>query len=557
MGKIFQRDTDGTLLNGLVECYKLKDETGFYAGLDMTNVGDVPFVSGGKLNNAASFDAALVDTYLYRSGSSITTVNDNFTICGWVNLASASLKGCFFYVGNRSTNGWGFGVGASTLNLNGNDLIRIYGDGLLRMNGFNKSIGIGLHFILMEKENGTWRGYVDNVISSTTLTGTPDAPTINTFIGAVGATGEGLISRVPTALQDTFFIWSKVLSANEKTDMWNDGNGQTMITVPSVTLSDQRPTGIKTAYIKTASEKWQNLGGIRNGELKIIPEVSNNTVQNNLSVGSYLVEAKFELLQTSSDELKKIDSIIDGTNSFLFRLTDAAAIPVSSAATEGWVTVSNTQIGVKARYIATGDPSVGQYVEILIQGSILSSEMDAVVKAAIVDTDFHLSSTASESFSDNNSSIGGTLFAYYPSTTAGSSIGVLGNNKPSGFATIEYKASSDSTYTSFPRVSNTKLTFDWIAQEDSCRRLIVISIDVNIEYEILASDAETLKYIDTLNETEADIRITLFDGKVFTFESKLGIETHFDNTGDFDKIRKLPFKHKGNILTTAFDGIVA
>jgi len=325
----------------------------------------------------------------------------------------------------------------------------------------------------------------------------------------------------------------------------------------STALSTQRPAGVKKVYIKTGSEKWQTLGNIRNGEVKLSPYVTNDTYQRNLSIDSYTFEAKFEMLQTAVGELEKIDAICDGSNSFLFQLTDAGSIPTSVGVTEGWVIVSNTQVGVKAKYVTDGNPSSNQYVEIMIKGSLSSSEVDACVKASIDDGDFHISTTASETYSDNNSTAGGTIFGYYPDTTVGNNVGVLGNQKPNGFATVELQDALATTYVTQGRVRNGKINAEWLAEEDSIGRYNVYGIDLTVEYELLPTDAATLLLMNTANLTNTDVKITLKDGKVFTIASALGFQISFDNSGDFDKLRSMKVSHKGRILTSQFDGMVA
>jgi hypothetical protein len=73
----------------------------------------------------------------------------------------------------------------------------------------------------------------------------------------------------------------------------------------------------------------------------------------------------------------------------------------------------------------------------------------------------------------------------------------------------------------------------------------------------MVSDAATLLLLNTVNLTNTDVKITLVDGKVFTIASMLGLTASFENVGDFDKFRVIRFSHKGRILKSEFDGIVA
>lgn len=323
----------------------------------------------------------------------------------------------------------------------------------------------------------------------------------------------------------------------------------------STTIASQRPAAIRRIFIKTGSEKWQSLGLIRNAELKVTPYTTNNTYMKNLSIQSYLFETKAELLQTSTSELELLDSIMDGSNSFLFQLTDAGAI--STGATEGWVTVSNTQIGVAAKFITDTDPSKGQYIELNIKGTLKGSELDAALKASIATADFHISTTASETYSNNSGSIGGTIFGYYVSATAGDVIGIQGNIKPSGFSSLALDDHIASGALTLGRTTKGKMTIEWLAEEDSLLRPNTYGVDINAEYEYMTSDAASLLLLDSINITNTDVVLTLLDGKVFTFTNQLGVEVTFENVGDFNSNRKMKFTHKGRVLKSDFDGIVA
>jgi hypothetical protein len=324
----------------------------------------------------------------------------------------------------------------------------------------------------------------------------------------------------------------------------------------STALSNQRSAGISKVYVKTGAEKYQSLGFIRNGELKITPNATDDTYKRNLTIDSYTVEAKFEMLQTAVLELEKLDSLLDGSVSWLFKLTDAATV-TTNAAYEGWIVVSNTQVGGKARYSCEGNPSNSQFVEVMLKGTLVASSLDAAVKATIASTDFHLSSTADETFSNNNSLAGGTIFSYYISTTCDDNTGVLANIKSAGISTVELQDALSTTYVTQGRTRNGKINIEWLAEEDILGRYNVFGCELNIEYELLVSDAATLLLLNTVNLTNTDVKLTLLDGKVFTIASRLGIQSSFENIGDFDKFRVLRFTHKGRIPVSAFDALVA
>jgi hypothetical protein len=334
-----------------------------------------------------------------------------------------------------------------------------------------------------------------------------------------------------------------------------------MATYPTLNTASQyhRAATIKKVFIKTGSELWQYLGDIRNGKLTITPYTTNDTTKKNLTFSSFTFSASFESLQTSVLELEKIDKITDGSCSFLFQTADAGAIPTTTpTATEGWFYVSNSQVNAKAKFNADGDPSNNQFTEFTIDGTLLSTELDACVKAVILDVQFHTSETDDETFSNNHSVPGGTIFGYYNSSTAGDVTGIPANRKPCGFSSVQLQNTNDPTYITLGATKNCKLVFDFVTENDSIGKpLAPYAVDVDVEYDALVTDAATLLQLDTINSLNTDVKITLRDGKIFTLASALGVQTSFDNSGDFDKNRVLKFKHVGRIPVSSFDGVVA
>jgi hypothetical protein len=326
---------------------------------------------------------------------------------------------------------------------------------------------------------------------------------------------------------------------------------------PNITnvLTAQKPAGIKKVYIRNASEKWQYLGQIRNGELKFTPYSTNNTYQRNLYSSAFAFEAKFELIQTIAAEVETLVTIANGVagvaNDFLFELVDAAAIPTAgAAATTGWVVVSAEQVGCKTRFVSDGNPSTVQFMEVMVKGSIVNSAMNAAVKASIDDDEFHTSGDSAETFSAAAS------FASY-SATAGTNYGILANIRPNGFASVALDNVLSSGAETLTNFKDGRVILDVVAEEDSLGRYNPHAIDVDIEYTSMLSDDTTLLLLDDINAINTSVVVTLIDGKTITLASGLGVTASFENTGDFDKMRTIRFSHKGRLpLSTDLTAII-
>ena len=196
-------------------------------------------------------------------------------------------------------------------------------------------------------------------------------------------------------------------------------------------------------------------------------------------------------------------------------------------------------------------------MEVRITGRLVKTALDAALEATLVTTDFHLSSTSSETFSNNSGSAGGTIFGYYISGTYDDNTGVIANKRGAGFSSVVLDDDLSTGTVTLGRIKNGRINLDFVAEEDVLGRYNVYAVDVDVEYEYMVTDAATLLLLDSMNATNSKATITLLDGKVFTLSAKTGVNVSFENVGDFDKFRVLRFSHKGRILTSEFDGIVS
>ena len=220
MAKRFQVDTNGTLLTSLVSYYKLEDGNDFFAANHLTNYNTVTFEAG-KIGNSAKFNGTT--NYLQRANV-LSSAIDNVSMFMWVYIPDTLEHGQFFINGTGDTNGYSLGVGGAGAGVavDGNELIGAC-PGLAWMY-FGTLIGTGWHFVGMIRNAGTWNGYIDNVVCATPKTDTPTTPTGYTTMGADLVAGRYFSNNV-----DELGFWNKALSAQERTDLWNGGAGQTMI----------------------------------------------------------------------------------------------------------------------------------------------------------------------------------------------------------------------------------------------------------------------------------------------------------------------------------------
>jgi len=221
--KKFQVDTGDTLTIALIAYYKLEDVSDYWDGFDLTNYNSVSFVAG-KVNKAASFDGLL--NYLLRN-SVLSSHIDNISMFCWVYLPSDSEKGAFAhngsYANTGNNGGYSFGVGDTSFDNLGNHLILLV-DNVAWCN-FNENIGTGWHFVGVVRDSGTWKGYIDGVECALTFGNEPQTPGSNFML----ATNVDTNPRLFGGKIDEFGFWEKALNNTEISDLYNGGDGQTMI----------------------------------------------------------------------------------------------------------------------------------------------------------------------------------------------------------------------------------------------------------------------------------------------------------------------------------------
>ena len=236
MAKFFEKDTSGTLLTSLVSYWKLdSSEADFYGSQNWTNNGSVGYTTG-KIGNAVNLVA---DNTKYLSRTTpVSTATTDWSVSLWVNLPDTSEIGFFFANGVNTdlSAGYSIGVGGATISAAGNRLFFSLGNVVDKDSGTN--IGTGWHHLILLRNNsdGIVRAYIDGSQTVNTHTATIVAPNGNSTIGGNFSGYSALLN----AVVDEVGIWDKALSAQEISDLYNGGSGQTMVDInfDSVTVSE-------------------------------------------------------------------------------------------------------------------------------------------------------------------------------------------------------------------------------------------------------------------------------------------------------------------------------
>jgi hypothetical protein len=311
-------------------------------------------------------------------------------------------------------------------------------------------------------------------------------------------------------------------------------------------VANVTPSVFLAVYIKTGSEKWQTLGAIAQGILNVEDFDAPDSLTRNLAIGSLNFTAKCRMMQSSNTELDLMDNICNGSNSFLFKLADAATVS-GSAAYAGWVYVTDAQVGCTGNLVADGTPEDNRYIELSFQGTILRST------AAIIQ--LYTPTLAATDFEATGS--GGTYHAIgtYTAATDGGNP-TMAQICSCGVSTMTLDLAGGSSPVTIAPVTNIKMTFNMLPFVDSIRRFLPKTMDISIEADCMATLNADLLLQDNMTPIAIKLIIAMIDGVTFTLDNQVGIKTNFETNGDMDKPRVLLFTHKGKILNSSFDAVV-
>jgi len=314
-------------------------------------------------------------------------------------------------------------------------------------------------------------------------------------------------------------------------------------------VSNLRPAAFLAVYVKpSAAGLWQTLGSISGGVLNVKDFASPDSLGRNRAINAHDFTAKCKMMQCALTEIELLDTICNGANDFLFKLSDAVAITSGSVASAGWVRVNGASVGVKANINADGDPSNYMSIELEWQGTILKTYANEIslYTPSLQDTNFEATSS------------GGTFHAIgtYTATNDGGSP-TLSHQTPCGVSTVTLDIAGGSAPVTISPITNAKIGFDMVAQQDGLRRFLPCSMDINIEYDWMATLNADLLLLGNASGLEVKAIITMLSGLVITLDNQVGIETNFEVSGDMDKNRIVRFTHQGKVLQSSLDGIVS
>ena len=224
MAKHFQVDTGGTLTTSLVSYYKLdSDSIDFWGSNNGTDTA-MSYQSAGKVGNGATFNGS---TSLVNFGNVLDAGSGPWSVALWLKTSttgvSQHLIGKTF---NDISPSWDVKINAS--NLISADISDAVDFDIVTSGTTTVTDGLWHLVIFTWVAGGAMHIYIDNVQADTGSSAS-SRNTTNTKNAKMGIDDAASPHFPYTGMLDEVGIWTKVLSAQEMTDLWNGGSGQTMV----------------------------------------------------------------------------------------------------------------------------------------------------------------------------------------------------------------------------------------------------------------------------------------------------------------------------------------
>lgn len=293
-----------------------------------------------------------------------------------------------------------------------------------------------------------------------------------------------------------------------------------------------------SVFVRAPGEKWQTLGDVAVGVLNARWFTSEDGYGEQRGIGTLNFSASCRMRQTSLQELQLMYLLCNGRNDFLFRLADSEA--VSGIAAGGWVYVSASQVGLKARFVMQDE----RYLECEWQGSIYGSDANivALVTPTLAVDDFESSAEAG-TFHD---------IGTYTATHDGGSPNTLHIAGP-GLESVTLDVVGGSTPVEMGPIKDAKVVVEMLATEDTLRRYLPNAVQFNVSYDWWSSIKGDLVLVGDMLPLRLNAVLTLIDGAQIYLSDQVGIKNDYHTADDLEGSRVVTFTHTGRAVNSAFD----
>lgn len=302
----------------------------------------------------------------------------------------------------------------------------------------------------------------------------------------------------------------------------------------SASVSNQKPRAIAKVFVKKAGDTgYASLGILRNGKahLKSAQTVDTNKRSRTFSA---IAEHDFEMQQCSLVEIELLDTLVAGDVDVIVQCVDGQQYEHIAA---------GTRVGIKYKIVSSNKIDTNRFIQVQMRVGLVDSEIDSVVPASAT--------------SITNPSTGDTFWSIANTGSAVTNLGRPENILPAGFSASEICALSESSYDDMGEVTNSSIEIETFGEPSDKLRYRNVGAMIKGSFETLQDSSAEKANLDLIHTNGANLKLTQFDGLVWTLENKVGITWDEGFDADFDGTKTIKYTFDGAILVSALDGIVS
>lgn len=301
-------------------------------------------------------------------------------------------------------------------------------------------------------------------------------------------------------------------------------------------ISAQKPRGIAKVFVKIAADTgYSSLGILRNGKAHIRSSQSQDTYKRSRPF-SHVAEYDFEMMQCSLTEIELLDTLVAGNVAVIVQTVDGQQY-------EHLIAQPQTLVGIKYRIVSNAKIDANRFIQIRMRVGLVDNDLQYVIPA-----------------SPTAVTAPGTSDTFWTIANSGSDTGNLGkpgNILPAGFSKVEICALSESSYDDMGEVTNSSLEIETFGEPSDKLQYRNVGANIKGSFETLQDSDVEKGAFSLFHANGAKLKITHYDGVVWTLGSNTGItyDEGFDN--DFDGTKTVKYTFDGAIKISDLDGLVA
>lgn len=283
-------------------------------------------------------------------------------------------------------------------------------------------------------------------------------------------------------------------------------------------LANLRSAGIVGLYAKiTGDDAYYNLGTVRDANLSIEQVGEPDTYLRPFSSAN-LVQATIPSLQADITAIQSLSYLISALPVAL-RMDLADALYVQST----------SLLSLKWRLVCDPDAGKHRFIEYMVRGMVLHSEMDGLVSG----TPTAVGTPGSDDL--------GNFFSQTP---------VISKHVPGGVTKIEICANGDAAYVDIGEFKDAKWTWECLGDDRAGARSLygTTALKFTFDANLLETSDDILNVFDTVGGNAMNLKLTMTDGTTMTLATPIvGLTMKLNVVGNIDKSRELALHAEGAI----------